>query len=392
MGLGEETRYLQILSFVVDAAQKDILGTLLGGGCLVLGPSRHLDPAKLVELIEGYGVTGFCSTPTLLYPIVEAAGPGYERLGSLRCICVGGEATQVSRIREWFGSESCRCGFLHGYGPTECSDVVAGRGPMYGGEIAELERLPIGSPPPGVRLYVVDGNDELQPLGVPGELCVGGGVALAQGYLKRPGLTAERFAVDPFGSGERMYRTGDVVRWRGDGELELLGRVDRQVKIRGLRIELGEVETQLTGHPSVRAAVVTVHEDGGGDRRLVAYVVGRPGQAPVPGELREHLRARVPEYMVPSAFVELERLPLGPTGKVDLHALPEPDFSAGHDAAAPPPRDVLELRLAQVWEDLLGVHPVGPADDFFALGGHSLLATQLLARIERQFGLELPLS
>jgi len=214
-------------------------------------------------------------------------------------------------------------------------------------------------------------------------------VALAQGYLRRPGLTAERFAVDPFGVGERMYRTGDVVRWRGDGELELLGRVDRQVKIRGLRIELGEVETLLTGHPSVRAAVVTVHEDAGGDRRLVAYVVGAGGPTSA-GELREHLRARVPEYMVPSAFVELERLPLGPTGKVDLHALPEPDFSAGSDSSASP-RTTLEESLVSIWSDVLHLEGIGVDDNFFALGGHSLLAAQVVAQVCDLFQVDLAL-
>jgi amino acid adenylation domain-containing protein len=390
MGLDEGTRYLQILSFAFDAALKDLLGTLLNGGCLVLSPHRY-DPVRLVELVERYRVTAFQSTPTLLYPMLEAAAAGgYEKLRSLRCVSVIGEPTDVSRIRPWFESDRCGSGFLHLYGPTECSDVVTGRGPMRGHELSGLERLPVGVPVPGVRLYVLDARDELQPLGVPGELCVSGEL-LAQGYLNRPGLTAERFAVDPFAVGRRMYRTGDVARWRSDGELELLGRVDRQVKIRGLRIELGEIESQLGRHPSVAAAVVTVHEAEAGDRRLAAYVVVAEGAKLSARELREHLRQRLPEYMVPSSFAELGRLPLTPSGKTNLRALPAPDLAALADDASPP-RDALELRLARLWEDVLGVRPIGPADDFFALGGHSLLATQLVARIERAFGQELPLA
>jgi amino acid adenylation domain-containing protein len=388
MGLDEGTRYLQILSFAFDAALKDILGTLVNGGCLVLGPHRY-DPGKLVELVERYGVTALQGTPTLLYPVLDAAAAsGYEQLRSLRCVSAIGEATHVSRIRPWFESERCRTGFLHAYGPTECSDVTAAHGPMWGRELSEQQRLPVGRPVPGSRVYVLDGRDELQPPGVPGELCVGGEL-LAQGYLNRPGLTAERFAVDPFAAGQRMYRTGDVARWRPDGELELLGRVDRQVKIRGLRIELGEIESLLSGHPSVREAVVTVHEDEGGDRRLVAYVVGAESGLDA-GELREHLRQRLPEYMVPSAFVELERLPQLSIGKVDLHALPAPDFSARGDGAERP-RTTLEESLVSLWSEVLRLERVGVHDNFFAVGGHSLLAAQVVAQVRDLFQVDLSL-
>jgi amino acid adenylation domain-containing protein len=384
MGLGPDTRYLLILSFSFDAALKDILGTLLNGGCLVLAPARY-DPGKLVELIERYRATALCCTPTQLYPVLDG---GFERLASLRCVCVGGEATHVARVRPWFESEHCRSGLLHGYGPTECSDVTAGSGPMRGRELRELDRLPLGSPVPWGRVYVLDGRDELQPRGVPGELCVGGEL-LAQGYLNRPGLTAERFVVDPFVPGQRMYRTGDVARWRRDGELELLGRIDRQVKIRGLRIELGEVESQLSEHPSVREAVVTVHEDAGGERRLVAYAAGGAEGLASAGELREHLRRRLPEYMVPTAFVELERLPQGSSGKVDVQALPAPDFLSAHEGAGP--RTTLEESLVALWSDVLKVDRIGVHDSFFAIGGHSLLATQVIAQVRDLFQVDVPL-
>jgi amino acid adenylation domain-containing protein len=387
MGLGEGTRYLQLLSFSFDAAQKDILGTLTSGGCLVLGPARYLDPGKLLELIDRHQVTTACSTPTLLYPIVDEAAKGdYRKLASLRHVCIGGEAMHPSRLRRWFQAARGEIALLHGYGPTECSDVSAGHGPMRARELGERERLPIGKPLPGMRAYVVDGRDQLQPLGVPGELCVGG-EALAQGYLNRPGLTAERFAVDPFASGERMYRTGDIVRWRWDGELELLGRVDRQVKIRGLRIELGEIESVLGEHRGVRETVVTVHEDGAGERRLVAYVVGTASAS----ELREHLRDRLPEYMVPPAFVALDRLPQLSIGKVDLSALPAPDFSAGREEAATGPRSTVEESLLGVWGEVLQLDEMGVHDNFFALGGHSLLAAQVIAQVRDLFQVDVDL-
>ncbi|HEX2081548.1 MAG TPA: condensation domain-containing protein, partial [Longimicrobium sp.] len=237
-------------------------------------------------------------------------------------------------------------------------------------------------PVEGARVYVLDAWGEPAPVGVPGELYVGG-AGVARGYLERPALTAERFLPDPFPGegGARVYRTGDRVRWRGDGTLEYLGRLDEQVKVRGFRIELGEIEARLAEHPAVREAVVLVREDAPGDRRLVAYVVGDPAAGA--DVLRAHLSERLPEYMVPAAFVPLERFPLTPSGKVDRRALPAPEGDAFARRGYEEPVDATEQALAEIWAEVLRVERVGRGDSFFELGGHSLLAVQVISRVRQ---------
>jgi acyl carrier protein len=242
-------------------------------------------------------------------------------------------------------------------------------------------------------LYVLDSSMGPVPIGLIGELYVGG-VGVGRGYLNRAELTAERFIPDPFSgaSGARLYRTGDLVRRAADGALEFVARLDTQVKLRGFRIELGEVEAALAAHAGVREVAVTIREGAGEDRRLVAYVVGEAGTRPGVNELRAHLKARLPEYMIPSAFVSLDELPLTPNGKVDRKALPAPDAASvvvGANYVAP--RTPLEESLAGIWAEVLGVGRVGAEDNFFELGGHSLLATQLIARIRGALETELPL-
>jgi thioesterase domain-containing protein/acyl carrier protein len=247
----------------------------------------------------------------------------------------------------------------------------------------------IGRPLTATRAYVVDRQGHPVPAGVAGELWLGG-AGLARGYLGRPDLTAERFIPDPFSGepGARLYRTGDLARWLPGGELEYLGRIDHQVKIRGFRIELGEIEAVLTSHPGVRDAVALAREDRPGGPRLAAYVVGSVEAA----ELREHLRGRLPEYMVPSALVTLEAFPLTPNGKIDRRALPAPhEHRSGQEPAYVSARDGLELELVRLWEEVLEASPISIRDPFFALGGHSLLAVRLVNRIAKQLGRELPL-
>ncbi|HEU0076703.1 MAG TPA: alpha/beta fold hydrolase, partial [Longimicrobiaceae bacterium] len=267
------------------------------------------------------------------------------------------------------------------YGPTEDTTYstfsVVRRG---------AEQVRIGRPVANTQAYVLDGRLQPVPTGVVGELYLAGD-GLSRGYVSRPELTAERFLPNPFGApGSRMYRVLDRVRWRADGELEYRGRVDHQVKIRGFRIEPGEVEAALRRHPAVREAVVVAREDVPGEKRLVAYTAGDAQAA----ELREHLKRRLPEYMVPSAFVALEALPLTPNGKLDRAALPAPGWVPGETYL--PPRDDLELRLARLWEELLDVRTVGVRDDFFALGGHSLAAVRLAAGVERLTGTPFPVA
>jgi acyl carrier protein len=249
----------------------------------------------------------------------------------------------------------------------------------------------LGRPVANTQAYVLDGRMQPVPVGVEGELYLGG-AALARGYLNRPALTAERFVPDPFGRevGDRLYRTGDVVRYGADGEVEFVGRVDNQVKVRGYRVELGEIEAALLAQPGVGAAAVVLRE-GARDPQLVAYVVPEAGGTLSAGELRASLSVSLPEHMIPTAFVELEELPLTPNGKVDRRALPEPgpgDARAGGYVA---PRTAVEENLCDIWSEVLGVGRVGVEDNFFELGGHSLLATRVTSRVRERFGVEFQL-
>jgi acyl carrier protein len=277
---------------------------------------------------------------------------------------------------------------INGYGPTENTTFTCChpmRHPM------RLEHtVPIGRPIANTRVYILDEDLRPVPVGVPGELYAGG-EGVARGYLKRPELTAWSFIPDPFSTtpGARLYRTGDLARARPDGSFEFLGRTDRQVKLRGFRVEPGEIEAVLRRHPAVREAVAVVREDAPGGARLVAYVVPASEAAMDAAELRAWAAGRLPEYMVPSAWVALDALPLTATGKIDRRALPAPGRTA--DAAAHvPPRTPTEELLAAIWAEVLGAGQVGAADDFFALGGHSLLATRVVARIRDALGVEPP--
>jgi acyl carrier protein len=242
------------------------------------------------------------------------------------------------------------------------------------------------------RVHVLDASLEPVPVGVPGELCVGG-PAVARGYLGRPALTAERFVPDPFaaGSGARLYRSGDRARWRPDGTLEFLGRLDRQAKVRGFRVEPGEVEAALARLPGVRQAAAVVREDAPGERRIVGYAVPREGASLTGAALRAGLAGSLPEHLVPAAVVVLDALPLTPRGKLDRRALPAPDASLADEGAFVAPRTPLEERIAAIWGEVLRVERVGVHDRFFDLGGHSLLATQVVTRIREELRAELPL-
>jgi acyl carrier protein len=278
--------------------------------------------------------------------------------------------------------------FFNLYGPTEATIWTT---------IAECtdgsQRPPIGRPIANMQVYLLDRHLQPVPPGVPGELYIGG-EGLARGYLNRPELTAERFIPHPFSQepGARLYQTGDLARYRPDGMIEFLGRLDHQVKIRGYRVEPGEIEAVLTQHPAVQEAVVMARADAPGDNRLTAYVVAKRQPGPSSSDLRRFLQAKLPEYMLPAAFVPLDALPLTPNGKVDRRALPAPDRTRTTlEGACVAPRTPVEEGLAEIWGQVLGVEQVGIHDNFFELGGHSLLATQVIARLQAAFQVEVPL-
>jgi amino acid adenylation domain-containing protein len=297
-------------------------------------------------------------------------------------LVIGGEALLEEEVEEWRRNQKGR--LINEYGPTET--VVGCCVYEVKDEEGREENVPIGKPIANTQLYVLDERMEMAPVGVSGELYIGG-AGVARGYVNRADLTAERFVPDVYGGGGgRLYRTGDRARWRSDGNLEYQGRMDEQVKIRGYRIEPGEIEATLKEHGGVADAVVMAREDEPGQKRLVAYVVGKEGKAPDRGELKEQLQKRLPEYMVPSAYVELERLPLTANGKLDRRALPRPGEPKDDYVA---PRTEVEEMLARIWAKVIKRPRVGVNDNFFDLGGHSLLATQLVSQIRQVFGIDL---
>jgi amino acid adenylation domain-containing protein len=377
---------LQTAAISFDQSVWQIFVPLMVGSRLVLpDPGAHRSPEVVVDLMRRYDVTIMRTVPTLLSPIVNE--PGLSHCAPLRMVFCGGEALDKG-LAERFTSQS-EAQLIQTYGPTE-STVHSTYFPYRrdGGS----ETIPIGRPIANTEVYVLDPHRQPVPVGVAGELYVGGD-GLARGYWKRPELTAERFVPDPFNAhpGARLYRTGDRVRYLPDGNLEFLGRLDDQVKLRGFRIELGEIEAVLTQQPQVREAAVLLREDTPGDARLVAYVVLQ-GETLVAVDLRAALKQRLPDYMVPAAFVPLPALPLTPNGKIDRKALPAPtDGSVEGTSHLVAPRDNIELQLVKIWEDVLASRSIGVRDNFFDVGGHSLLAVQLMGRIDKTFHRRLPL-
>ncbi|MDZ7967791.1 MAG: amino acid adenylation domain-containing protein [Nostoc sp. DedSLP03] len=373
-GLTCSSRVLQFASFSFDASISEILMALFSGATLYLGSKDSLLPGEpLIKQLRNYSITHITLPPSAL-----AVMP-VEELPTLQTIIVAGEACPAELIRQW----SIGRNFFNAYGPTEASVCAT---------IAKCnnnKKISIGQAIANTQLYILDENLQPVPVGVPGELHIGG-VGLARGYLNRPELTQEKFISNPFGSG-RLYKTGDLARYLPNGDIEYLGRIDNQVKIRGFRIESGEIETALSQHGDVQTCCVIAREDTPGEKRLVAYIVPYPQVTPTINQLRQFLKAKLPEYMLPQAFVVLESLPLTPNGKVDRRTLPAPDLHSEQKDKYVAPRTPIEEMLAQIWTQVLKLKQVGIHDNFFELGGHSLLATQLLSRIRSIFKVELPL-
>jgi amino acid adenylation domain-containing protein len=376
-----------------DVATLEMWGPLLcGGQVAVIGRDEVLDPRRFGEALTRHGVNLLWLTAGLFH---EYADQLTEQFGALRHLVVGGDALTPEVVARVLRSNPPQH-LVNGYGPTESTFAAS-----Y--EVPEppdgWRSIPIGRPLPNTRSYLLDGQGRPVPIGVTGELYLGGD-GLAHGYLNQAGLTAQRFVPDPYADrpGARMYRTGDLGRWLPDGTIEFLGRNDFQVKVRGFRVELGEIESRLREHPAVDRAVVLARQDSPGAKRLVAYyvpatVTDAPSHvSPDAEELRGHLARTLPPYMVPAAFVRMDRLPLTPTGKIARRSLPAPADDALATRAYQAPRGDVEQRLAGIWADLLGVDRVSRSDNFFDLGGHSLLATQVMSRLRQALGADVAVS
>ncbi|HYH79305.1 MAG TPA: amino acid adenylation domain-containing protein, partial [Longimicrobium sp.] len=378
--LGEGERMLQFASPGFDVVIEEVFPALVSGAAVVVSRAELLEPAALARVIDQSAVT-VMELPTAYWHewVRTLAEDGLRPPPTLRRVLMGGERVLPERLRAW---RETGCELIHVFGLTETT-VTTTIHRLPAGEDAGEGELPIGRPIANARVYLLDAGLRPVPVGVPGEMYIGG-EGVARGYRGRPALTARRFVPDPFSAepGARLYRTGDRVRWRADGALEFLGRADEQVKVRGYRIEPGEIEAALGEHPAVADAVVVVREDAPGQKRLVAYLVAREGFDPQPSDLRAHLAGRLPDYMVPGAFVAMDRLPLTPNGKVDRRALPAPE-GGGAERGHVAPRTQAEEALAEIWREVLGAPRVGVHDDFFGLGGDSILSIQVVARARR---------
>ncbi len=381
--LDEDQRVLQLAPLAFDASTFELWGSLLNGARLVIAPPGLLALEDLGQCLEADQISALWLTAGLFHQMVEHQG---ARLSRVEQVLAGGDVLLPEAVTTLLGYPGGGR-VINGYGPTEnttftcCQVLPAG---------TQLERtVPIGQPISNTQVYVVDPWLQLVPKGVTGELLVGGD-GLAWGYLNQPGLTAEKFLPHPYAqeNGARVYRTGDQVRWNGQGALEFLGRRDGQVKIRGHRVELGEIEAVLQHHPAVKQAVVVCREDESHEMRLVAYVVWADDQSGDSLELYQFLKKQVPLYMIPSVFVPLDYLPLSPNGKVDRQALPVVEQRLSQEFIAP--ESDTEKTIADMWCELLRLERVGIHDNFFHLGGHSLKGTQLISRMRDTFKLELP--
>jgi thioesterase domain-containing protein len=381
--LGEADRILQMGALSFDASTFEIWGVLLNGGCLCLPLGEDLlDARTFSELIRRHRITTLWLTVSLFNLLVDADVTAFA---GLKRLLIGGEKCSVRHCNKF--REACRGVVLqNGYGPTENTTFTT----TYVIDKVINRDVPIGRPISNTTVYILDDHLRPVPSGVPGELCTGGD-GLARGYLNDPELTGEKFVPHPFVEGERIYRTGDLCRWLPDGNVEFIGRRDNQVKVRGYRINLEEIEACLRRHQQIVEAVVLARDLGGGTLDLIAYLTGEPGLEVE--AVRAYLAARLPDCMVPAFFVALEKFPVNANGKVDREALPTPT-TATVDAFAiqEPPQSETERQLVSIWEEVLGRKGIGVTYDFFAAGGHSLKVIKLVALIHRKMGLEMPLT
>ncbi len=379
-------RVLQLAPVAFDAATFEIWGPLLNGGTLVVAPPEQPTLPALAALLKNHGITTLWLTAGLFHAMVEAELPA---LAGVQQILAGGDVLSCEHVQRLLDAFPPGHGLINGYGPTENTTFTCCQH-FTAAATVDPNGVPIGRPIANTDVWVLDEGGQPCPIGIPGELHIGGG-GLARGYLNNPELTAETFIPDPFSSDPtaRLYRSGDLASWNPDGTLSFHGRIDQQIKLRGFRIEPGEIEANLLAHPAVAQAVVLLRRDDPNNPRLIAYWVAVASQPSLAASSSEQLRAfladRLPDYMVPAAFLQLEGLPLTPNGKLDRKALPAPSFSGNLEQLVAPSSD-LERQLHAIWAEVLGHSDFGITDNFFAIGGHSLAAARLVSQIEMVIG------
>ncbi|MBT4836028.1 MAG: amino acid adenylation domain-containing protein [Methylococcales bacterium] len=380
--MNEQDKTLVISSFGFDLTQKNLFSMLWVGGQLVLPEMQHYDNILISNTIQEYKITLLNCAPSAFYPLVSNNFDRFDGLSSIRHLFLGGEPIVISKMKYWISSEDFNTEIVNSYGPTECTDISSFYRIKSPARYIDAN-IPIGRPNSNVELYILDDELNVMPIGVAGELCIGG-TGVGRGYINDADLTAKKFVNNPFSDDPhaKIYRTGDRVRYLADGNIEYLARFDDQVKLRGLRIELGEIESILRQQSAVKDAVTIVK-----DERLVAYVVLETEEVKQ-SDLKKALRDRLPAYMVPHAFMLIDHIPLSPNGKVDRKALPEPDYTQDDEKEKVLPRNETETKIAEIWQEVLKLDQIGVYDNFFELGGHSLLATQLISRIRQTFQIE----
>jgi amino acid adenylation domain-containing protein len=396
-GLNARDIDLLLTSSSFDLTQKNFYASLITGGTLCIPSLNYFDPPVLLRDIRDHRVTWLNCTPSMFYKLVEHEEVnGYRRLSSLRWIFLGGEPISLAQLRDWLASADCHAEIVNTYGPTECTDICASFRVMEPERFIE-ETIPVGKPIFNAALFILCKGLQLLPIGVPGELYIGGR-GVGPGYINAPQLTARKFTRHCFSCPgqelpqQRLYRTGDLAKWQENGNILFLGRIDHQVKIRGFRIELGEIESQLLNLPGVKEAIVITRPGEGGDKYLCAYVVPHSGAEIEAVALLDQLAGELPWYMVPGSINFLQKMPLSPNGKIDRKALPEPEITGAKEFA--PPMNQLQDRLLNIWSRVLDIEKgkIGIHDSFFQLGGHSLKAAELTARIHKELNVKMPLA
>ncbi len=381
---------LIISSPAFDLTQKNIFSPLLVGGTIVLPDLHYYDSSLIIKCIREKSVTIINCAPSAFYPLV-VDNINLSGLNSLRLVVLGGEPIHLKQLENWILQEDYECEIVNSYGPTECTDIATFFRMKTPKEFIN-KVIPIGKPNNNVQLLVLNKFEQLQPIGVFGEICISGD-SLGAGYVNDKVLTDEKFIEISISKDAktRIYKTGDVGRWREEGNIEYLGRKDNQVKINGNRIELGEIESALNQHSAIQQAVVLTREDSPGSQRLVAYIVAHHKHIPT-SELHQFLIKKLPEYMVPSVFVFLKSMPVTPHGKIDRSSLPVPDQERIEMRGTSVPKNAIELKLKNIWEECLKVSSIGVDENFFELGGNSIQAAQLFSSIRKNMGKQLPLS